>query len=106
MPDSAGQAALRSRIDELGLRNYLMHMASQMNSQVNSTSGVASCIASCLDEWNSNIYDLLLAQLKTGPSLTPGGDSTENGERFVSEWLDTMNQLRSTASEPNEMSIQ
>jgi len=102
MPDSAGQAALRSRIDELGLRNYLMHMTSQMNS----TSGIASSVASCLDEWNSGIHDLLFTQLKNEPSLTPGGDSTENGERFVNEWLETMAQLGASANLPDELAAQ
>ncbi|MGV9362038.1 hypothetical protein, partial [Amycolatopsis sp. NPDC003731] len=106
MPDSTGQAALRSLIEQLGLGTYLMHVASQMNSRINSTSGVASCIASCLDEWNSNIYDLLFDQLKHRPPLISGEDSKENGERFVSEWLDTMKQLTSKASESDSLSAQ
>ncbi|MFC9250399.1 hypothetical protein [Amycolatopsis thailandensis] len=106
MPDSAGQAALRSQIDGLGLGRYLMHMASKMNSQVNSTSGIASCIAGCLDDWNSNIYDLLFAKLKNGPSLIPGGDTKESGEKFFNAWLDTMNQIAWTASGAQEVGRQ
>ncbi|WP_432867360.1 hypothetical protein [Microbispora rosea] len=90
MPDTPGLAALRARIDELGVGLLLMDMCTGMNR----TRYAAANLVSCLEPWPGAIYELLSDQVVSGPPLIEGPDSEETGERFMEEWLAAMASLR------------
>ena len=94
MPDTPGLAALRTRINELGMGPMLMHLARQ----VREPRGVASAIATCLDPWFSAQYKSLSELVDAGPPLLHlAGDDEHDPEGFFATWL-------SSIREPGERS--
>jgi len=91
MPDTPGFAELRSRIDELGLRDLLMALGPSMRS----TAGFVSTVVSCLSPWMSNLYDTLLDGVEKGPGLLHGPDDQHTAAKFIDEWMGTIAKLRS-----------
>ena len=84
MPDTPGFAALRTRINELGIGPMLMNFARQ----VNQPRGVASIIATCLDPWFSTQYKSLSELVSAGPPLLHmAGDDEHDPDRFFAAWL-------------------
>ncbi|MFJ2033548.1 hypothetical protein [Streptosporangium sp. NPDC087985] len=90
MPETPGLAALRARIDELGVGPWLMGLCSGMNR----TRDAAANLVSCLNPFIGTIYDLLADQAMSGPPFIDGPDSKETGEKFMEEWLGAMASLR------------
>lgn len=90
MPDTPGLAALRTRINELGMGPMLMNLARQ----VMEPRGVASAIATCLDPWFSAQYKSLSELVDAGPPLLHlAGDDEHDPERFFATWLSSIREL-------------
>jgi hypothetical protein len=80
MPDSPGFAALRARIDELGIGQMLIWMCFG----INSTGGFAINLVSCIHPVLWRTHKSLSDQLANGPPLRPPGQSAEE---YVAGWL-------------------
>ena len=90
MPDTPGLAALRTRINELGMGPLLMNLARQ----VMEPRGVASAIATCLDPWFSAQYKSLSELVDAGPPLQHlAGDDEHDPEGFFATWLSSIREL-------------
>lgn len=90
MPDTPGLAALRTRINELGMGPLLMNLARQ----VMEPRGVASAIATCLDPWFSAQYKSLSELVDAGPPLQHlAGDDEHDPEGFYATWLSSIREL-------------
>jgi hypothetical protein len=87
MPDTPGLAALRTRINELGMGPMLMTLARQ----VTQPRGVASAIATCLDPWFLAQYKSLSEFVDAGPPLLHiAGDDKHDPDRFFAVWFSSM----------------
>lgn len=87
MPDTPGLAALRTRINELGIGPMLMNLARQ----VTQPRGVASAIATCLGPWFLAQYKSLSDLVDAGPPLLHiAGDDEHDPDRFFAAWFSSI----------------
>lgn len=87
MPDTPGLAALRTRINELGMGPMLMTLARQ----VTQPRGVASAIATCLGPWFLAQYKSLSDLVDAGPPLLHiAGDDEHDPDRFFAAWFSSI----------------
>lgn len=90
MPDTPGLAALRAKIDELGMAPTLMNLARQ----VMQPQRAASAIASCLDSTYAALYKSLSELVAAGPPLLhQAGDDGHNPERYMATWLSSIREI-------------
>jgi hypothetical protein len=88
MPDTAGLAALRARIDELGAGHLLMMMTGW--SLTRRTRDFAAGLNVCMQPWAVRLSDELMKQMRDGPPPLGGPDSAHNAEKFMDDWLATI----------------
>jgi hypothetical protein len=90
MPDTPGLAALRAKIDELGMAPTLMNLARQ----VMQPQRAASAIATCLDSTYAALYKSLSELVAAGPPLLhQAGDDGHNPERHMATWLSSIREI-------------
>jgi len=90
MPDTPGLAALRARINELGMGPALIDLARQ----VMRPRGIAYAIAACLQPMYSALYNSLSELVATGPPLLhEAGDDEHDPERYMATWLSSIREL-------------
>jgi len=85
LPDSPGLAALRARIDELGMRQILIEMCLSL---IGSTQLFAINLVSCIHPVLWGIHKSLSDQIAKGPPLLPRGEQSaeEYVEAYVAGW--------------------
>lgn len=91
MPDTAGLAALRARVDELGAGHLLMMVTGW--SLTRRTRDFAAGLNVCLQPWVIRLNDELMKQMMDGPPLLGGPDGAHTAEKFSSDWLATIKSL-------------
>jgi hypothetical protein len=95
MPDTPGLAALRTRINELGMAPVLMNMARQ----VRQPRGIASAIATCLDPSYLKLYESLYKFIADGPPLLHRAeDDKHDPERYMEDWISSLRKLGERAN--------
>lgn len=97
MPDTPGLTALRTNIDELGVRDLLVTLSMSMTT----TASFASHVVSCLTPWMSKLYETILAQVEQGPGLLHGTDDEHTAEKFMHDWMGELARLRSEYERPS-----
>ena len=90
MPDTPGLAALRARINELGMGPALIGLAKQ----VMRPTGIAFAIAACLHLMYLALYNSLSGLVAAGPPLLhEAGDDEHDPERYMATWLSSIRKL-------------
>jgi hypothetical protein len=90
MPDTPGLAALRARINELGMGPALIDLARQ----VLRPRGIAFAIAACLQPMYLALYNSLSELVAAGqPLLHEAGDGEHDPERYMATWLSSIREL-------------
>jgi hypothetical protein len=90
MPDTPGLAALRTRINELGMGQVLMSLARQ----VRQPRGIANAIAVCLDPTYTELYRSLSELATSGPPLLHlAGNESHDPEHYMETWLSVLHEL-------------
>jgi len=90
MPDTPGLAALRARINELGMAPTLMNLARQ----VMQPQRAAFAIATCLDSTYAAVYTSLSELVAAGPPLLhQAGDDGHDPERYMATWLSSIREI-------------
>ncbi|MGI5292779.1 hypothetical protein ACQEVF_57040 [Nonomuraea polychroma] len=87
MPDTAGLAALRARVDELGAAHLLMMTSWSVTRR---TRDFAAGLDACLQPWVIRLSDELMEQIASGPPLLGGPDGAHTAEKFMADWLATI----------------
>lgn len=82
MPDTAGQQALRSAVDEFGLATVLIGLAGQLIHPKH----LAAALEACLSPLFDGLYEHLAAVVRNAPPLMTDGD-TATAEGFMTQWL-------------------
>jgi hypothetical protein len=90
MPDTPGLAAVRARIDELGMAPTLMNLALQ----VMQPQRAAFAIAICLDSTYAALYKSLSELVAAAPPLLhQAGDDGRDPERYMATWLSSIREI-------------
>jgi hypothetical protein len=90
MPDTPALAALRARINELGMAPTLMNLARQ----VMQPQRAAFAIATCLDSTYAALYKSLSELVAAGPPLLhQAGDDGHDPERYMATWLSSIREI-------------
>jgi hypothetical protein len=99
-PDTPGLAALRGRINELGMGPALIGLAKQ----VMRPSGIAFAIAACLHPMYLALYNSLSDLVAAGPPLLhEAGDDEHDPERYMATWLSSIRKLSERGLEHAEL---
>ncbi|TMR22474.1 hypothetical protein ETD86_11545 [Nonomuraea turkmeniaca] len=85
MPDTAGLAALRARVDELGAGHLLMMVSGW--SMTRRTRDFAAGLDGCMQPWAVRLSDELMKQMRDGPPLLGGPDDAHTAETFMEDWV-------------------
>lgn len=98
MPDTPALAALRARIEDIGMSSVLINMARR----VNSASGIAIALVASLSPLYDRLFETLLQQAGNGPGFFHRAQDNEHGpEAFMAEWMASLDALNDfSASEP------
>ena len=100
MPDTPGLAALRARINALGMGPALIGLAKQ----VMRPSGIAFAIAACLHPMYLALYNSLSELVAAGPPLLhEAGDDEHDPERYMATWLSSIRELSQQSGEHAEL---
>lgn len=91
MPDTAGLAALRARVDELGAGHLLMMVTGW--SLTRRTRDFVAGLDACMQPWAVRLNEELMKQIMDGPPLLGGPDGALTAEKFMNDWLATIKSL-------------
>jgi len=89
MPDTPALAAVRARIEELGMATALLNLARQ----VHDAGGIAVTLASCLSPLYDRLFETLLEQVAIGPAIFHCAQD-DGPEAFMAEWMASIEALR------------
>ena len=96
MPDTTGQQALRSAVDELGLATVVIGLAGQLIHPKQ----IARALVTCLSPPFDGLYEHLATIVRDSPPLMTGGD-TAAAEAFMVRWLATIRAV----SDPDDTNL-
>ncbi|WP_336213274.1 hypothetical protein [Nonomuraea sp. LPB2021202275-12-8] len=99
MPDTAGLAALRARVDGLGAGHLLMMVTSW--SLTRRTRDFAAGLDVCMQPWAVRLSDELMKQMLDGPPLLGGPDGAHTAEKFMDDWLATIKNVSTLGVKPD-----